>query len=228
MVDNSKEQKLFSKRAQDILANPKHALAHGSPLKSHQFWTWEFSLKKMKQNDFQSDKILTLNYLKHDGNILESLFLETISQMVLGRDIYFLLNLQFRELENFLRDENHLPVFDILLPISPEDSFKSVKNSLLATLLKYEIEKIEGAVSQLFGWSHLSLADKNRWSRTFISHLNNLFSRVVPLQLAIAENDKMAIVMNDFPVSTEVLEVLLKLIFNSADENSSFKVVAVQ
>ncbi|MDD4973158.1 MAG: hypothetical protein PHY93_02350 [Bacteriovorax sp.] len=218
----------FSKRAQDFLSTPCHALTKVAIESANKKWFWDFTLEKIEQNNFQSDKILTLYYFNKSGSVLDSLFLEALSRMAIGRDIGFLRQLSFRELENFLRDENHLPVFNISGVISPEQSFKVVKNSLLADLLIKEIEKKAGTSTQLKGWIQLTLVEKNQRVRAFIKILNNLFSQAKPLELALAEAGEIAIVMNDFPVGGEVLEVLIHESIGITEEISSLKVVAVQ
>ncbi|MBC7540831.1 MAG: hypothetical protein H7281_18565 [Bacteriovorax sp.] len=220
--------KTFSKRAQDFLSTPRHSGTSNTNESSDNKWFWDFSVEKIQQNEFQSDKILTLFYFNNSASILESLFLEALSRMVIGRDITFLHRLSFRELENFLRDENHLPVFDILVTIAPEESFKVVKNSLLVTLLKKEIEKKAGTKSPKKAWNQLTLVEKNQAGRAFIERINNLFLQAKPLQLAFASSEEMAIVMNDFPVSAEVIEGLARESFGYTEEISSLKVIAVQ
>ena len=127
MNENSSEiVQTFSKRAQDFLSTPRHALAKTERELGNRLWFWDFSLEKIQQNNFKSDKILTLNYFNNSASVLDSLFLETLSRMVIGRDIEFLQRLSFRELENFLRDENHLPVFNNSGAVNPEESFKVV------------------------------------------------------------------------------------------------------
>jgi hypothetical protein len=218
----------FSKRAQDFLSTPRHSGSFNTNESSGKKWFWDFAFEKIQQDDFQSDKILTLFYFNNSASILELLFLETLSRMAIGRDISFLQRLSFRELENFLRDENHLPVFDILVTIAPEESFKVVKNSLLVTLLKKEIEKKEGTKSPIKAWNQLTLVEKNQAGRAFVERINNLISQAKPLQLALASNEEMAIVMNDFPVSAEVIEGLARESIGCTEEISSLKVIAVQ
>jgi hypothetical protein len=222
------EMKTISKRAQEFLVKPRHITACNPEELEQKKWLWNFSLEKSKLQNLLSDKILTLFYFNISGSTLELLFLEAMSRMILGRDLLFLQRLTFRELENFLRDENHLPVFDISGSLAPEISFNEVKNSLLVTILKGEMRNIEVAGSELKGWDKLSFVEKNKLATGFMSFLNKLISAGKPLQLVLAEKDLITIAINDFPISVEVIEGLARETFDHSHENSSLKVVAVQ
>lgn len=218
----------YSKRAQDFLSSPRHLLANNPGEVVHDKWLWSFTLQKNQERDFQNDKILTLFYVNHSSSTLESLFLEALSLMVQGQNIFFLQQLSFRELENFLRDENHLPVFHAFDALSSEESFKAVKISLLSTLIIKEIEKKGEAFGHVKRWDHLTLVEKNQKAQAFIECVNNVFFEAKPLQLALAEKEKIAIVMNDFPIEALVIEQLFHQSFGNTEEISSLKVVAVQ
>jgi hypothetical protein len=222
------EVKTISKRAQEFLAKPRHITTSNPKELEQKKWLWNFSLEKSMSRNLLSDKILTLFYFNISGSTLELLFLEAMSRMVLGRDLFFLQRLTFRELENFLRDENHLPVFDISRPIAPEISFNEVKNSLLVSIIKDEMRNVEAAGSEFKGWDELSFVEKNLLASGFMSSLNNLISAGKPLQLVLAEKDLITIAINDFPINVEVIEELARETFDQAHENSSLKVVAVQ
>lgn len=226
--NHTQEIKIYSKRAHELLTSPLYLLHKNLDLKVNSNWTWQFSVEKSKLNNFESDKILTLGYFINSVSSIESLFLEAISQMTLGRNIGTIRSLSFRELENFLRDENHLPVFEKSAEISPEVSFKKVKTSLLVTLLLSEIKKNMGNDSSFEIWSELNLIEKNKMGQIFISSINNLFSSAIPLQLALASTEEIAVVLNDFPISIEVIEGLANEILGKAEEISCLKVVAVQ
>lgn len=211
---------ILSNRAQGILSSLNHSLKKCSEKGSEEKWGWEIL--------FKDDKFLTLSYFIKSANILESLFLETLTQMALGRDLYFLQQLSFRECENFLRDENHLPVFGDFGIFSPKDTFKLVKNSLILAFLLKEIKENEAEGLYFRGWKILTLVEKNRQANTFIKVLNNHFSRGNLLKLALAETEKIAIFTNGFPIEIEVIEELIHKLSDHAEEISSLKVVAVQ
>ena len=222
------ELKIFSKRAESILAKPVHALSETAIIPNHQKWIWEFALEERTHKFFQNDKILTLLYFNQHGTRQDLLILETLSQMCIKREIQFLQKLTFRELENFLRDENHLAVFKNSEVDSPEESFKRVKNSLLVAILSSEIKKIEKNGLHLKHWSQLTLVEKNLISRNLVLSLNSLFSEAKPLELALATATEIALVMNEFPIGHEVIEWLARELFGIQEGETSLKVVAVQ
>lgn len=220
--------KILSKRAQEFLNTSRHLKENSSQavLSARPFW--EFSFQKNNENEFQSDKILTLFYSYPTATELEFLFMETISRLATGRNILFLEKLTFRELENFLRDENHLPVFEISITPEVEALYKVVKFSLLASILIKEIENNIDYRPLEKSWSALSFVEKNREAKILISLLNSLFPAVKPLELALVENQEISVVMNEFPISQEVIEEVLGRLFVNPLEKSSLKVVAVQ
>ena len=224
----------LSKRAQAILSDPRHLLLEKRGARKNY---WHFSIEKIQQNHFQKDKILTLSYFASggelgDGNgaedLFHALFQEAISRIGHGKAVLYLLQLSFRELENFLRDENHLPFFDHSAIDLAENIFKMVKNTLLVDLVLKEIENKDSFSPSQKGWEQLNLVEKNRKALLFVEVLNNLFFPVTNLQLALVEEYEMAILMNDFPVGVEVIKALVIELFGNVEEISSFKVVAVQ
>ena len=218
----------FSKRAQSFISTPVHLLGTSAGQPSRKLWNWSFTLRVEQHKKIQGDKILTLFYFNQSCNIFEALLLETVSRMAIGRDISSLLRLSFRELENFLRDENHLPSFENLDNLSIEKSFKEVKNSLLVALLIKEMKKNENNPALSKAWGQLNLVEKNLKMDAFILLLNNLFPQGKQLQLALATSDEISIVMNDFPLEALLIEELAHELFGELEEISSFKVVAVQ
>ena len=229
MKDNTNsEQIIFSKRAQEFLSTPHHTSPKTFNNPEEYRWIWDFTVGKEQKSNLVSDKILTLFYLNIKGSLLESLFLEAISRLITEKSISFLLKLTYREMENFLRDENHLPVFNNSMNYLAEESFKTVKNSLLTTFLITEIQENKGLSFQSLHWENLTLIEKNQKAQTIITLLNSLFLGSTPLQLALAEKETISIIINDFPVANDVLEELFKVIFHTTKENSSFKVIAVQ
>lgn len=221
------ELTLFSKRAQLFLASPKFQASKAFSDDIHKKWLWEFTLLK-NADDFQSDKILTLFYFNQSGSLLETLFLETLSHMVKGRDIAFLVGLGFREFENFLRDENHLPAFSSVHVVPPEESFLIVKNSLLVEIIKSEISSRVKNADLSSRWSQMSLTEKNLQAKSFILIINDLFKKMKPLELVLAEKEVLSIIKNDFPLGIDVIEELASLFLVNEEKISSLKVVAVQ
>ena len=199
------------------MANPKHRLTSFLGEK----FRWKIEL--------EGDKILTLFYYSSENTLkfdaIDNLFLESLARLTLGRNILFLNSLSFREIENFLRDENHLPVFgDSSLP---EIQAKKCKYSLLAAILSLKLTQTQGNLPVVF-WDKLTLVEKNSNALELIQKINQLFSSSIPMQLAIAENDLVSVIRGDFPLDIEVTQLLFQEYFQHSNENSSLKVVAVQ
>lgn len=224
----NKAQVAWSKRAQQFLANPTHQLAECPDKLSLKKWSWDFTLEGLQQGNFQSDSILTLFYFSESASVLETLFLESLSRMCIKRNISSLLKLSFRELENYLRDENHLPSLENLEALSAEACFKQVKNSLLTAIIMKEIKKNYTYDLDSRTWAQLNLLEKNQSGHTFIFRLNKLFSLVKPMELAFAGNEEFSVVMNDFPLEISLIQELADSTFGGRVGFSSFKVVAVQ
>lgn len=226
--DSPTELKILSKRAQEFLSHPVHRTLKSFIDCGSKKWQWSFSFEKLDSNELHSDKILTLSYFSEEASICDLLILETLSLMVKGRDVLALNHLSFRELENFLRDENHLPVFENLPGNFPEESFKSVKNSLIVAILKNKLEAKLNPTKKLIKWEELSLVEQNKTCLAYVTLLNNLFNKANPLELVLASTDEISLILNGFPLSIEVIEGLLKEFIGDEQQISSFKVVAVQ
>ena len=110
----------FTRRAQELLAKK------------------EF-FKATQENDFEivldsSDKILTVTYSNPQTEI-ELLFREILARFSKGRLLKQALEINFRELENFLRDENHLPSFTKESTQKLSELLKELKLSLISSAL---------------------------------------------------------------------------------------------
>ncbi len=229
--NTNKDNPIQSIRAQSFLNDPIHLLVEVVAAKSskfHQNWTWKVERQYKNGIDFLSDKILTLNYTIQNSTETELLFLEALSRLSLEKPISFILNLSYRELENYLRDENHLPVFVDSWTNSSEASFKKVKNSLLMELIQKEIDPKFTIEFKKRSWNKLNLVEKNQQSLSLINALNNVFLPMKSIQLVFARNEEVSIIMNDFQLNLDVIEGLFHLNFLGPSENSSLKVVAVQ
>jgi hypothetical protein len=230
--NSNKDNRIQSFRAQSFLKGPIHlitsAVAVVESSKFQQNWIWIVERQNSVGIDFLSDKILTLNYMIHNSTDSELLFLEALSRLSLEKPISFILNLSYRELENYLRDENHLPVFVDSWTNSSEASFKKVKNSLLMELIQKEMDLKFTLEIKNRSWNKLSLVEKNQYSLSLINALNNVFFSMKNIQLVFARNEEVSIIMNDFQLSLDVIEGLFHLNFLGPSENSSLKVVAVQ
>ncbi len=214
----SKNPKINSKRAREFIAEPKHLVTNSLG--------WSYQLGPINKSLYD-DKILTLSYSSYSGPEIETLMRETLSRMCVGKSVGFLIKLNFRELENYLRDENHLSVFEADDTFSIEKSYKYIKNSLLALILWDKCK--EGELQFLGGghWKNLGLAEKNRNLKYLIDSINMHFSLAKPLQLVFVEKDCVSVIINDFPMELEILEIVINQFVNFKEEDSSVKLVAV-
>jgi hypothetical protein len=170
---------------------------------------------------------LTIFYAYPFSLEVERLFFEAIARFSIGRNILFLEKLTFRELENYLRDENHLPVFLNFDSFELEDIYKTVKNSLLTALLLLKIKNNNSFHPLSKSWTELSLVEKNQTFKTLVFLLNYLFPQVKELELVLVEKEEVFLNMNDFPLSIGVILELADQLFKISIEKTSFKVVAV-
>lgn len=212
---------ILSQRALDFLKSPLH-------LSGEVTAKWRFTIENISENSIESDKILTLSWFDLHASSIERLFMEAISRLSVGRNILFLEKLSFREVENFLRDQNHLPVFEESESCKPDEVFKVVKNSLLGALLLNKIRQNHDCSKLGSHWEELSLVKKNSLLKEVITLLNSLFPRGKSIVLTLAEEEEISIIMNDFPMPIEVIEAVVLDLIGCAYKKTSLKVVAVQ
>lgn len=155
---------------------------------------------------------------------LVDLFLESICRMCESRPVASLFSLSFREVENFLRDENHLSVFSEESVAAARDVFSQVKSSLVQNVL---LEKVD--LKTLLGtdrnWNELTLAGKNRTLANLISWLNDRLGKPNALELILAEDTSVTVKNNDFPLDLQVIEGLLNQVFPAQKSLSPLKVI---
>lgn len=195
----------LSQRARNILAKPS-------------FYQANLDAKFGVKMDL-SDKILTVF---HSGNREELSFLleDVLCLFAQNKRLPELFKLNVREMESFLRDENHLPATDLSFE-ELEKSLKSSIVSLVACALKSKLtERFSVLLEQFQSWEKLSLVEKNRWAQELFGHLN--------CQLILAES--LQITLSEVPAGLEEghLEELLGELFETGPKLLSMKVVAVQ
>lgn len=219
----------LSLRSQNILKDRLHESGKSESAQGR----WEFSLQANGES-FLSSLIVYLSYsLPHSAAPLREedlLFLETLSRLSSGRSVETLNRMTFREIENYLRDENHEAAFDVLVEKPFIESFERVKNSLLASILKKKLKEIsfDRVLEETFhtDWDALTFVEKNRLGMLFISQINSLFPNEKGLQLLLVEGDIVNIISNGFPLSLDVLKDTLNDYFLGSDGKTSLKVVA--
>nr|BDT28701.1 hypothetical protein BHI3_21670 [Bacteriovorax sp. HI3] len=195
----------LSQRAQALISAPRFYLEGESR-------ELDFAIENV------GDKILTA---RHRGprDEMSFLFAEVLSQFSEGKTLREIWRISFREIESFLRDENHLP-------FSPEDALKlenlfvKVKLSLMGALFRVvhalDFSEVSKASSR---WSELSLVEKNKSSQVLFSALSWDF---------IYCDGEVSYVRGVFEgLSTEAMEAFLGEIFRGAGKVLPMKVVAV-
>jgi hypothetical protein len=103
-------------------------------------------------------------------------------------------------------------------------SFEQVKKDLMSAIVLKKLDEFEETNS----WHELTLVEKNRKIRLLVDELNILFSPVKKLELALAEEAQIALIMNGFPLDPEVIESIVIALFKAHDLKTGLKVVAVQ
>lgn len=144
----------LSKRAQEVLSSPRFLLDDSSKKAS-------FAV------ECAGDKILTARH-KSSLEDVSFLFAEVLCLFSQGKNILEVWKISYREVESFLRDENHLP----FLPVDPkelESLFIKTKLSLMGALLKSSHQFNLVDVSQ---WEALSLVEKNKLAQALFSALS--------------------------------------------------------
>ena len=212
---------LFSKRVFDHLNNPRHCEGGNE----NEIWTWNVNMEET-EGDLISDKVLTLSYSNPSLNSFESVFLECLARILNGKKLNSLLGLSFREIENYLRDENHLSAFMQTDGVELENCFRKVKNSLLGSVILNKIGKNQSSAYQLASWPQLSLVEKNRKINALLKEISREFLFEKGLRLVLVENDTVYLQGNDFFLDLQVVEIVLAGLISQGDLKSSLKVVA--
>lgn len=201
------EQKLvtISKRAQAILANPQY-------------------LNSSINDSFQvtldlSDKILTVHHSGKQGEI-ELILSEALIVFAKNQSLNDLWKINFREVENYLRDENHLPAFSADL-VNLEEKLNLLKISLIAAGLRARSkEDLSRLASVVFDWEKHSLVTKNIWARDFLA--------VLGFELIFCDGQTLTLTKVPGEATNSDLEYLFKHLLGSVENDLPMKVVAVQ
>lgn len=211
---------LYSLRAKDLLEHPQFSLN----LDARTAFRWKVEYSGVT-SQFQTDKILTLKYSHQTSDEIFNVFAESVGRLSQGKTVDSLMALSFREIESFLRDENHLASFADEIQKRAEETFLQVKISLIVYILAEKIQFSGTWSEQKSPWHKLSLADKNRAVSHLVSELGKLFSAGKPLELVLAEGDTVTVNKNDFPLDLEIIEGLMGQLFSVEESISALKVV---
>ncbi|MBC7713137.1 MAG: hypothetical protein H7177_07345 [Rhizobacter sp.] len=165
-----------------------------------------------------SDKILTV-FHKLNSDTIELIFSEALAIFSRNRTENELWKINFREFENFLRDENHLPAFEESSELLEEKLIK-IKISLIACLIKKRMKadfaKLEEGISH---WGNLNLTSRNIWAKDFLS--------VLGWELIFCNEDSLTVTKAPPGLANESLEFLFQKIFRQGVQGIPMKVVAV-
>jgi hypothetical protein len=198
----------ISKRAMSILEIPKY-------LNSELSDDFQFRLG-------ESDKVLTVF---HSGLNGQKFFL--FSEILIGFTKGFDLNqykndlwkINFREIDSFLRDENHLSSFLNEIDLW-EESFKKVRVSLIANLIRQQIIDDQKIVKLTVShWENLSLEAKNRWAKEVLGYAG--------WELIFCEEKALTLTKSPAGITNGELELLIRQIFKLSEIELPLKVVAV-
>ena len=195
----------LSERARKILEGPV-------------FYKAELEQKFELQMD-SSDKILTVFHHGERDN-LSFLIEEVLCLFAKNRRLIELFKLNIREIENFLRDENHLPATDFKKEVL-EETLKSSIISLVACGVRLKFaEHRPMLLATLENWSRCSLVEKNSWAQEVFSAFE--------CQLVLSEGNE--VILSDLPpgLDERALQGLLDELFKEAAKHLNMKVVAVQ
>lgn len=219
MSSHQHNHSFYSTRAKNLLFHPRFAMKSDEVGLS---WRLEYS---GGTHYFQTDKILTLQYSHSEDNDLKNIICESICVLSQGKTMSFVTFLAFRELESFLRDENHVRSFAEEVEAHATEIFAQVKTSLLVHALASRIVLPAPWSEQKFLWKSLSLTEKNRAVTVLIDEIAKLFPEGKIMELVLAEEGTVTVKKNDFPLDLPVFEGLMGQLFSNDTPNSPLKVV---
>lgn len=210
----------FSARAQNFLNNPNHLQKElGRP------WKLELS---------SGDKILTLSYSPpqlEPSKVPSSLFCEVLSVFALNRSVEVIDTFSYREVENFLRDANHLSAFSLTSAESAEaeKAFGVIKWQLFAAAVFELMKKQTGFSLDYFnGWGSETLVEKNRSAAKFITEFNTVVPLGKTVEFVFAEGDTLHLKATTGKWAADSLIHFMHSLLSEFNGATGIKVVAVQ
>lgn len=195
----------ISKRAQSFLINP-------AAFKTDIRGDFEVLLDK-------SDRILTVFHSKKAEN-LDFILAEVLIKFAKNKNIHELWKISFREIESFLRDENHLHAFQedsLILDKLWRDTLCALIASCAQELLKEDIEEL---INQAHQWKKQTLVAKNLWAQKLISPMG--------WQLVFCDTDQLSLKGLPEKLNSDELQALFSKILGEGESVLPVKVVAVQ
>ena len=194
----------ISKRARDFLNNP-------------QFINAEID------SDFElildlSGIILTV-YHKGNSSEVQLIFSEVLAVFAKNKTIHELWKVNFREVENFLRDENHLLAFP-----QPTLEFENLLNITKISMIAEGFKNLSGGKiydlkKTVFDWENLNLVAKNQWAEEFLD--------IIGAELIFCDNFTLTFTNKGQDITRSDLEILVQKILVGEENVLPMKVVAV-
>ncbi len=195
---------IMSQRAQGFIKNPKFFKAGTS------------SGFLVTLDDY--DRILTVSHGKNPEDV-EFILAEVVAKFSENKIIPDVWKINFREIESFLRDENHLPAFTESIQ-EIESVLIQVKASLIGFAVKAKLKnQYEWLISQRKNWNQLSLTAQNEWAQTLIKPLG--------WELIFCEGDVLTVTNTPAGVDAEALSLLVNAVLSGEEMILPMKVVAV-
>lgn len=196
----------ISKRAQDLLE--KKAF-----FKNELSETFEVSLGA-------GDKILTVFHGNKKNNLI-FIFSEALSLFSKNFYAHEIWKINFREIENYLRDDNDLLAFPNVKKEELEEVFEEIKLSLIAKIIEEKLaNNLQPLQATLNKWESLSLVAKNTWGMELFKNLG--------WDLVYCDKETLTVTNLQKGVGEKTAERLLNLILKREERGLPFKVVAVQ
>lgn len=166
----------------------------------------------------ENDKILTVFHGKNADEV-DFIIAEVLAKFSENKRILDIWKINFREIESFLRDENHLPAFTENIP-----ELESILGTHKISLIGFAVKSKLGAsslelVSQRKNWNQLSIAAKNEWAQKLLAPLG--------WELILCEEEVLTVTSTPSGVDEAGLSLLINTILIGADSLLPMKVVAV-
>lgn len=165
-----------------------------------------------------NDSILTVSHGKSPDDI-EFILAEVVAKFSENKKISDVWKINFREVESFLRDENHLLAFG-----DDTHEIESVLGGLKVSLISFAFRSklkndYEWFISQRKNWNRLSLTAQNEWAHALIKPLG--------WELVFCEGDILTVTSTPAGVVAESLSLLINTILGEEETLLPMKVVAV-
>ena len=162
----------------------------------------------------QSDKIMTLSH-GYLAATVECLMIEGMASLLLGKHLKILWNLEFKEFENFLRDENHLPA---LFP--PNSIFIETFEKITAEIISESLKQaIINRPELQYPLNKSGLVSQNRWGKSFCRYIGH--------ELILIEGDELILKKNPHGMREADIRFALSSINETRTNWPLLKVVAV-